>query len=253
MTPFFVSPRRLYPAPDHCRMPLPPLEPDPSMEQLMAQTGMYWYSVDYRAGRFRYVSPGVGQLLGYTADAWLFAGPRKIFKYVHPEDQDSVERMCAEIRREICRHPAKNRDLITFAFTCRVLDTTGKYLHLKHNLTFPRLDPHGNPLTDFVVVTDITALQSPHPCILHVRRSGRQKVETVRVQIFSRAEDVDFSRREIEVLQLVAEGCSSQEISQRLFISYNTVCTHRKNLLKKAGVNRTVDLLRYARSLGLVG
>ena len=253
MTPFFAIPRRLGASSDDARLPLPPLDPDPAMETLMAQTGLYCYSVDYRAGRFRYVSPGVAQLLGYRAEAWLFAGPRKIFKYVHPEDQDGVERMCKEIRREMSRHPATKRDLLTFAFTCRVLDATGQYLHLKHNLTFPRLDPHGNPLTDFVVVTDVTALQPPHPCILHVRRSGRRKVDTVRVQVFTRTDDVDFSRREIEVLQLVAEGCSSHEISERLFISYNTVCTHRKNLLKKAGVNRTVDLLRYARGMGLVG
>ena len=219
----------------------------------MAQTGTFCYSIDYRSLRFRYISPGVTHLLGYRPDAWLFAGPRKIFKYVHPEDQGSVERMCSEIRREISRQPAKKRDSLTFSFTFRVLDVTGKYLHLKHNLVFPRLDTQGNPLTDFVVVTDITALQSPHPCMLHVRRGGRRKVDTVRVQIFSGSDDVDFSRREIEVLQLVAQGCSSLEISQRLFISYNTVCSHRKNLLKKAGVNRTVDLLRYARNLGLVG
>lgn len=253
MTPFFVSPRRMSVAAAQAQMALPPLQIDPSVEALMAQTSTFCYSIDYRTGRFRYIGPGLDRLLGFNPQAWHFHGPRKVFKHVHPEDQSCVERICAEIRRELRFYPPRKRHLLSFAFTCRTADAQGKYLHLYHQITFPHLDKQGNPITDFCVVTDITALQSPHPCMLHVRRNGSRKTETLRTQVFTCLEEVEFSRRELEVLRLVAEGCNSQEISERLFISYNTVCSHRKNLLRKAGVNRTVDLLRFARGLGLVG
>lgn len=53
-----------------------------------------------------------------------------------------------------------------------------------------------------------------------------------------------LSNREQEVLQLVLQGKTSKEIADELFISINTVNTHRKNLLKKAGVHSIIEFIR---------
>jgi len=53
-----------------------------------------------------------------------------------------------------------------------------------------------------------------------------------------------LSSRETEVLKLVLEGKTSCEIADMLFISVNTVHTHRRNILKKTGAGSIVDLLR---------
>jgi len=58
--------------------------------------------------------------------------------------------------------------------------------------------------------------------------------------------------REREVLKLVAEGHSSREIAEALFISIKTVERHRTNLLEKLGMRDRVDLTRYAIREGLV-
>jgi DNA-binding NarL/FixJ family response regulator len=54
------------------------------------------------------------------------------------------------------------------------------------------------------------------------------------------------TRREKEVLGLIAEGCTNAEIAQRLFVSVNTIDTHRKNLLEKFNVRNTASLVRIA-------
>jgi DNA-binding NarL/FixJ family response regulator len=53
-----------------------------------------------------------------------------------------------------------------------------------------------------------------------------------------------LSVRESEVLKYVLEGKSSSEIADILFISINTVHTHRRNILKKTGAESIIDLLR---------
>jgi DNA-binding NarL/FixJ family response regulator len=58
--------------------------------------------------------------------------------------------------------------------------------------------------------------------------------------------------RELEVLKLVAEGHSSQEIAATLVISIKTVERHRSNIIDKLGVRDRVDLTRYAIRRGLV-
>jgi DNA-binding NarL/FixJ family response regulator len=52
-----------------------------------------------------------------------------------------------------------------------------------------------------------------------------------------------LSVRETEVLKLVLEGKSSEEIAELLYLSVNTVHTHRRNILKKTGARHVVDLL----------
>ena len=55
-----------------------------------------------------------------------------------------------------------------------------------------------------------------------------------------------LSNRELEVMQLCCEGLRDDEISERLFISLNTVNNHRKNSFKKIGVHTMAEFLRYA-------
>jgi DNA-binding NarL/FixJ family response regulator len=61
-----------------------------------------------------------------------------------------------------------------------------------------------------------------------------------------------FSKREKEVLELLAKGFSSRDISKRLFITEKTVESHRKNLVVKAKVKNTNELIAYASMRGLI-
>jgi DNA-binding NarL/FixJ family response regulator len=61
-----------------------------------------------------------------------------------------------------------------------------------------------------------------------------------------------LSEREREVLKLIAEGCSGQQIASMLYISEKTVDRHRSNLLGKLDLRDRVDLTRYAIRSGLV-
>lgn len=66
------------------------------------------------------------------------------------------------------------------------------------------------------------------------------------------ATDAFFSRREKEVLDLLAKGYSSREISKELFITEKTVESHRKNLVMKARVKNTNELIAYAAMRGFI-
>ncbi|MCU0396981.1 MAG: response regulator transcription factor [Cyclobacteriaceae bacterium] len=55
-----------------------------------------------------------------------------------------------------------------------------------------------------------------------------------------------LTRREIEVLKLIAEGLTNHEIADKLFVSDSTVDSHRKNLISKLNVKNTAALVRTA-------
>jgi LuxR family maltose regulon positive regulatory protein len=60
-----------------------------------------------------------------------------------------------------------------------------------------------------------------------------------------------LTERETQVLELLAQMCSTDEIANELFVSANTVKTHLKGIFRKYGVNRRVDAVRRGRELGL--
>ena len=59
-----------------------------------------------------------------------------------------------------------------------------------------------------------------------------------------------LSSREKEVLKLIATGMVSKQIADKLFISVNTVNTHRQNIIEKLNVSNTAEAIRYATEVG---
>lgn len=64
--------------------------------------------------------------------------------------------------------------------------------------------------------------------------------------------ETGISQREYEVLQLMAEGHTNQEIADQLFISLNTVKTHSSNLFAKLDVKRRTQAVQKAKELALL-
>lgn len=61
-----------------------------------------------------------------------------------------------------------------------------------------------------------------------------------------------LSERELEVLKLYAEGKSTREIGDKLFISVKTVGTHKQHILEKLELSSVTDMIKYAIKKGLI-
>lgn len=64
--------------------------------------------------------------------------------------------------------------------------------------------------------------------------------------------NIDFSERELEVLQLFSNGLSYKQIADKLDISARTVESHKNNLLKKMEVTTVIEMVRYGIREGLI-
>lgn len=71
-----------------------------------------------------------------------------------------------------------------------------------------------------------------------------QKIKNV--QLAAEQTDVNFSKREKEVLDLIASGYTNQEIADKLFTSRRTVEGHRQAMITKASVRNSAELIRFA-------
>jgi DNA-binding NarL/FixJ family response regulator len=68
----------------------------------------------------------------------------------------------------------------------------------------------------------------------------------IKTPVKERASNSDLTKRELEVLELVAEGRTNKEVAESLFISVKTVETHKSHILEKLGLKNTAELVIYA-------
>lgn len=68
----------------------------------------------------------------------------------------------------------------------------------------------------------------------------------------STVEKMGLSKRELEVLTLMAEGWSNQEIAEKLFVSLNTIKTHASRIFEKMDVKRRTQAIEKAQKSGLI-
>jgi DNA-binding NarL/FixJ family response regulator len=102
------------------------------------------------------------------------------------------------------------------------------------------------PIEDLIAAVRAAALGEAHfsvgvlERIVGSRRTGES------------AAGADLSAREVEVLQLVADGLSTQEIADRLFLSHHTVRNHVRNILGKLGAHSKVEAVVLGTRAGLI-
>lgn len=79
-----------------------------------------------------------------------------------------------------------------------------------------------------------------------------QMIAQSRFNPYKKSPKVEFSERELEVIELICSECTNKEIGDKLFISIRTVEGHRLKILEKMGVKNTVGLVVYAIKMGLL-
>jgi DNA-binding CsgD family transcriptional regulator len=65
-------------------------------------------------------------------------------------------------------------------------------------------------------------------------------------------ENLHITRRELEILELIAQGLSNREIAEKLFVSENTVKTHSSRVFDKLGARRRTQAVQLGKEFGLL-
>lgn len=67
-----------------------------------------------------------------------------------------------------------------------------------------------------------------------------------------RQKDLGITKRELEILELIAQGLSNREIAEKLFVSENTVKTHSSRLFDKLSAKRRTQAVQIGKEMGLI-
>lgn len=180
-----------------------------------------------------YSSPGIAGLLGYEADELSLS---LLYAAIHPEDLPAVIRASALASEFLQLHglvpgqstaaPVPPCFSVDYRLRCRA----GHYLHVLRQNFIIAQDAAGRPLATASLFTDITA----HKNTVDVRFSlDHPDFASWLAARKGKREEDELSSREQEILALILAGETNAAIAEKLFISYFTVKTHRRNIQRK--------------------
>ncbi|NND93737.1 MAG: helix-turn-helix transcriptional regulator [Flavobacteriales bacterium] len=157
---------------------------------------------------------------------------------IHPEDIEDV--ISTDIQLVNWLNNARNgsikRTLLTAQF--RFSDKSGNYHLVNRNSFIIKQDETGRASCLYHFFVDVTETEQFGRVKYRFQHPGkRQKVRRKQCNL-----GIDLTKRESEILRLIVKGMSSQEISNKLFISKETVYRHRKNMIKKTNSKNTKSL-----------
>jgi DNA-binding CsgD family transcriptional regulator len=138
----------------------------------------------------------------------------------------------------------EERPRTSYCWNHRIRRGDGTWINLMNNLTPVVFDENGKPMVSLGFYTKIGEGEK-QPLKLFVRQlNDHDEYETLWQKNYSHQRLIDpLSNRERDIAMMMAQGKSSKEIGEKLFISSHTVDTHRRNILKKLSLGSTTELI----------
>lgn len=215
------------------------------------QVGDYYYYIfNVTNSRFEFVSQEIQTILGYQ--------PQEItvpflLNSIHPEDLTwflNCESKVGEFFTSLYQDRIANYKV---RYDYRIRKKDGNYIRVLQQFVTIQAGGDTGVLRTFGVHTDITSLKKEGaPTLSFIGLNGQPSYHDVNVSKVFTTEPCILTSREKEILNLIVAGKKSEDIANHLFISKQTVDSHRKNLLRKTNCKNTASLVSMAVNKGFL-
>jgi DNA-binding CsgD family transcriptional regulator len=200
-----------------------------------------------------YLSSNYSDLLGWDSEQIAAPDNDYINQRMHPDDLAHLNQVSWQFFELILKVDPVWRNQMKYIKLVMDYRTTGKdghYVRVIEQHKLLELDSYGNAWLSMSIM-DL----SPDQDLTSLCRYRLINTLTGELYQFPSSDLVTahkLSFREQEILQLLAKGLISKQIADKLFISVNTVNTHRQRIIEKLSVSNTAEAVQYAGRLGLI-
>ena len=225
----------------------------PLLERLDAVEGSSAVLYDLYQRRYVFLTPSFKFLLGYRREEAMAEGPEFFYRRMHPDDLPVVLDTVTRTLRFLYGLTPGERQDYKLGFDFRVRRSDDRLIRLLQQVVVLEQDARGN-IWLVLAVNDLVPGGSPEAPVGRSLRNMRNGKEYLFVpeDEGTAGPRPGLSKREIEVLGLVAVGMASRQIADRLYISVATVNNHRQRILSKMRARNSSEAVRYASRLGIL-
>jgi len=223
---------------------------DPLMkeaEEISEQNDQFFYFGDLILFQILYTSKRSLDMLGVEpADLT----PLKIYQVIHPDEMDRNIRLKHLLTRWAHKIFLAEKGHMLFSTIFQVKNAKGKFFNLFSQFYMYYSEVPYKSVFVFEVHTNISWVKK-HKINYHYYLGEEMSNFRYPDGELLKIADI-FSKRELDILQLLEKGLSTEHIAEKLYLSPNTIKTHRKNILHKSGKANMGELIFDLKEQGLL-
>lgn len=229
---------------------LPKITFDDLTNSIISTGPFYYYVIDFFDMSVSHVSPSITEFHEFGPDNVSF---NDILGTMHPDDIEFVTNAEASIANFFYNNLDREKLLkYKISYNLRGRLKNGEYILCNHQALMLTMDENGGYGKSLNIHTRIDHLANHNTyqfSLIGLDGEPSYMNLNTNTDIKNAAE---FSKREIDIIKNIADGLSSIEIAEKLFISDLTVKKHRKNILSKSACKNTAQLVKNCIMQGVI-
>lgn len=228
--------------------------------QVLSRFAPVTFVVDFATKKYIYVEESCFDLLGFTSNYFLETSLKTYLDRLHPAYYEITNTSIFSNNLTFLKSISTDQyaDYV-FSYNYKIVNAAGNYINVLQRFSFVPGKKPGEPSGMIGVVFDITHFKTDNTIVHTIEKTSRYHDEIINTLVYKNVYPVYevpslqlMSKRELEILKLMADGFGSKQMAHKLHLSINTINNHRKKMLQKANCNTSAELLNHALKHGLV-
>lgn len=224
-------------------VPLAKVNLDEIVSSVFALGPFYYYLINFSDMSITDVSSGFEKVHGIAPEQVKHIN--QVLSLIHRDDMEFLVKVEEKAHRYIYQKGIEKVTRYKASYNLRFKTADGTYRLFNHQSLILSVDEQNNIVRSINIHTDISHITNKNhykwsaigiagePSYLNMDASDNSEFDTMEKR---------FSKRELEVLRLIAKGCSTKEIAKKLYITADTVKAHRKHIMEKSGCINMAEL-----------
>ncbi len=223
---------------------------NPTFRLFTERTAQAIMVYNYLENKYEYVSNSIERLYGQSPDA--FKSPEGVAKVIQMMSPASTQMMINDVTPLLFEFSNKYPNDITdlrYTACVELLDDFNKNKWVLFHNSILCATKENFPILSCNIITEVTSLKKDNALYYSVFLKDRLLLHK---SIGKAPGFMDLTKREAEIVELLCKGKTTKEIADLLFVSFETVKQHRKNILLKTNCINTAELANVISTMGLL-
>jgi DNA-binding CsgD family transcriptional regulator len=217
------------------------------------------FLVDYSTKHYLHVSESCSDVMGYTANYLMETGLEHYLSNWHPDDFFVINKIVFPSNLAFLKTiPLEEYAEFIFSYNYRLKNPKGEFVTLLQRFSYVAGTDSGQLAGMIGVAFDITHYKNDTTIVQTIEKCVPTKDGILNELVYKKVhpalnyQNKSLSKKENEILKLIAEGFASKQIAGKMKLSVNTINNHRRNMLQKTGCKSSSEMINYGVKHGLV-
>jgi DNA-binding CsgD family transcriptional regulator len=212
---------------------------------------------NYTTGLYEYISDGIRSHLGYDVKSYSNEQLTNfIFSIIYEKHRSFLLNGYLPVVFKYFKDNSAHINGTDYRYSCcikakNIYDVYQWYLI---DTTIIEVDENGSPQRTLITCTNINQFKKDELVYYNILKKANDGIYEVLLEGVedNRRDEYQLTPREIQIVNLISQGYTNKKLAEKLFVSIDTVKTHRKNIMKKTKCKGIAELTNFAFSRGLL-